>query len=251
MRRCLLLILFVFPVCLQASQCQSIKVNGPNGWEPISYRTAAGQLTGMAIEVAQEVFKTLQVKLHISENLPWKRQQHRLETGTLDLIVAAYFNDERAKKFAYSAPYHSDNISIFVRKDKTFEFKNLHSLKGKIGLRPLGGTYGNHFDQFAEQHLKLIEYTDNESSMKRIYKGKEDYLVLALMDGLFSAYKYGLSSEITPIAKGIAQLPIHFLMSKKSPCVKLMTKINQVLKKLESSHFTKRLEEKYLNKLRS
>jgi polar amino acid transport system substrate-binding protein len=241
----------VFPVSLQASQCQSIKVNGPNGWEPISYRNTDDQLTGIAIEVAQEVFNTLQVKLEILDHLPWKRQQLWLENGTLDLIVAAYFNDERAKKFTYSDSYHSDDIAVFVRKNKAFKYKGLHSLKGKIGLRPLGGTYGNHFDQFAEQHLNIVEYSNHESSMKRIHKGNEDYLVLALMDGLFSAYKYGLSSEITPIAKGIAQLPIHFLMSKKSPCVKLMTKINQVLKKLESSHFTKRLEEKYLNKLRS
>ncbi len=249
MHRFFLLLLFVIPINLQALECQSIRVNGPSGWEPISYRDDNGQLTGMAVEVANKVFSQLGVKLKYGSKLPWKRQQHRLENGTLDLIIAAYFNDERGKKFTYSKPYHVDKISIFVHRDRTFEFQNLNNLKGKVGLRPLGGTYGDHFDKFAKDNLNIKEYSDAGSIIHRIYQGHEDYVVLALLDGLISAKKYGYYAKVIPLPKEVAQLKIHFLLSKNSNCINLMKKINPIITQLKSSNFTKELEEKYLRQL--
>ncbi len=245
----LLLLLFTFSVNLQASECQTIRVNGPNGWEPISYRDDNGQLTGMAVEVVNRVFAQLGVKLKYGPKLPWKRQQHRLENGTLDLIIAAYFNKDRAKKFTYSEAYHIEKISIFVHRDRAFEFQSLDNLKGKMGLRPLGGTYGDHFDKFAKNHLNIKEYSDYGSNIHRIYQGHEDYIILALLDGLISAKKYGYYSTVIPLPKDVAQLPIHFLLSKKSPCINLIKRINSALTDLKSSNFTKNIEEKYLRQL--
>ncbi len=249
MLRYLMLLVLMLPINLYAAECQSIQINGSTGWEPISYRNADGELVGIAVEVAKRIFSQLGVNIIIGKDLPWKRQQLRLEKGSLDLINAAYYNDKRSKKFLYSQPYHIEKIAIFVHIDRSFEFKDLHSLKGKVGLRPLGGTYGNDFDQFATDNLNIAEFSDNESSLKRIDQGKEDYLVLALMDGLFSAHKHGYSSSIIPLTKNVAQLPIYFLMSKKSPCAHLIKKINSRLKELKSSNFIKNLEEKYLLKL--
>lgn len=250
MHRYLLFLVFMLPIDLYAAECQTIQVNGSSGWEPISYRNADGELVGIAVEVAKRVFSQLGVNVIIGKNVPWKRQQLRLEKGSLDLINAAYYNDKRSKKFLYSQPYHIEKIAIFVHKNRSFEFKNLHSLKGKKGLRPLGGTYGNDFDQFAKNNLNLAEFSNNESSLKRIEQGKEDYLVLALMDGLFSAHKHGYSSSIIPLTKNVAKLPIYFLMSKKSSCAHLIKKINSQLKELESSNFINNLKNKYLLKLK-
>lgn len=125
---------------------------------------------------------------------------------------------DRAKKFVYSESYHIEEFRIFVRSDRTFDFQNLNSLKGKLGLRPLGGTYGHHFDSFAADNLQIEEYAHYGSGMKRIHNGRRDFLVLALFDGLISAKKYGFASEIIPLPKNAVQLPVHFLISKKSPC---------------------------------
>ncbi len=249
MRQYLLLLLFTLPINLHASECQTIRANGPNGWEPISYRGAHDQLSGMAVEVANRVFSQLGVTLRYGPKLLWKRQLHRLEHGTLDLIIAAYFNKNRDKRFTYSKPYHIEKISIFVHKDRTFEFQNLDNLKGKIGLRPLGGTYGDHFDKFAKDNLNIKEYSDAGSNIHRIYQGNEDYVILALLDGLISAKKYGYYSKVIPLPKEVSKLPIHFLLSKKSPCIKLMERINPILTNLKSSSFTKNIEEKYLRQL--
>ncbi len=249
MHQYLLLLLFALSINLQASECQSIKVNGPSGWEPVSYRGADGQLSGMAVEVANRVFSQLRVELKFGPKLPWKRQLYQLENGTIDLIIAAYFNDDRDKRFVYSEPYHIEKISIFVHRDRVFEFQNLDNLKGKIGLRPLGGTYGNHFDKFAKDNLSIREYSDAGSNIHRIYQGHEDYVILALLDGLISAKKYGHYSKVIPLPKEVAKLPIHFLLSKKSPCIKLIERINPILTNLKSSSFTKNIEEKYLRQL--
>ncbi len=249
MIRYLPLLLFVFSINLNASDCQFIRANGANGWEPFSHRDTNGKLSGIAVEVAEKVFSQLDIKLKFAAELPWKRQLISLENGSLDLIVAAYFNDERSKKFDYSDSYHIENIRVFVRRDRAFDLKNLHSLKGKFGLRPLGGIYGKQFDQFAADNLRIEEYFDTESAMKRLYKGRNDYLVLALFDGLLSAKKYGFSYQIIPLPKNVAQLPIHFLLSKKSPCIDLVENINAKLTELKSTKFIKNLQEKYLRQV--
>ncbi len=249
MCRYLPLLLCILSVNLHASECQSIRVNGADGWEPISHRNSQGQLSVLAVEVANKVFSQLKIELKYGAKLPWKRQLHGLEMGSLDMIVAAYFNAERVNKFDYSDPYHIESIRIFVRSDRTFNFQSLDSLKGKVGLRPLGGTYGSHFDKFAADNLNIKEYSHIESSMKRIHKGRGDYLVLALFDGLLSAKKYGYAHEIIPLAKNAAKLPIHFLMSKKTPCKNLIKKINPILAELKSMHFIKNLEKKHLRQL--
>lgn len=85
--------------------------------------------------------------------------------------------------------------------------------------------------------------------MKRIHKGRRDFLILALFDGLISAKKYGFASEITPLPKNEAQLPVHFLISKKSTCRGLTKRINSILTALKVTNFIKSLEEKYLRQL--
>jgi len=249
MRQYLLLLLFTLPINLHASECQTIRANGSSGWEPISYRGADRQLSGMAVEVANQVFSQLAVTLKFEKETPWKRQLLQLEKGELDLVIAAYFNDERAKIFGYSQPYYIDKIRIFVLQDRTFDFQDLQSLKGKAGLRPLGGTYGNQFDAFAKDNPNIKEYFDYENGMKRLYKGRVDYMVLALFDGLFNTKKYAYPHKVIPLPKDVAQLPIHFLMSKKSPCINLIERINYALAELKSSNFTKKLKEKYMRQL--
>ena len=245
----LLLLLLALSINLQASECQTIRANGSSGWEPISYRGADRQLSGMAVEVANQVFSQLAVTVNFEKETPWKRQLLQLEKGKLDIMVAAYYNQDRAKKFSYSQPYHIEKIAIFAHRDRAFNFQGLDSLKGKTGLRPLGGTYGNQFDDFASKNLDIEEYSDYENGMRRLYKGRVDYMVLALFDGLFNAKNYAFPSTIIPLSKDVAQLPIHFLMSKKSPCINLMERINSILTNLASRNFSKNLEDEYLQQL--
>ena len=245
----LLILLIVLSVNLHASECQTIRANGASGWEPISHRDTDGQLTGIAIEVVSQVFSQLAVTVKFEKEIPWKRQILQLEKGELDIMVAAYYNQERAKNFSYSQPYHIEKIAIFAHRDRSFNFQGLHSLKGKTGLRPLGGTYGNQFDDFASKNLDIEEYSDYENGMIRLYKGRVDYMVLALFDGLFNAKKYAFPSNIIPLSTDVAQLPIHFLMSKKSPCINLMERINFILTSLTSRNFARNLEDEYLQQL--
>ena len=250
MLRYLLLLLFIVPIHLNAAQCPSIRANGPSGWEPISYRNGNGQLIGMAVEVAKKVFFELGIELIFEKDIPWKRQQLHLENGSLDVIISAYFNEQRAKKFTYSNSYHIEKIRVFVRADKIFEFNSLDNLKGKFGLRPLGGTYGDEFDEFASKHLNISEYSDRKSNMYRLYRGQKDYIILALLDGLISVKKYGYRSKIVPLPKDVAQLPIYFMFSKKSPCEHILKRVNTAIKELVKNNFIKNLEDKYMQQLK-
>ncbi|ALU46012.1 hypothetical protein AT705_24135 [Pseudoalteromonas rubra] len=50
------------------------------------------------------------------------------------------------------APYYRNEIRVFVHKDRPFVFEKLEHLKGRVGLKPLGGSYGQAFDSFVAEN---------------------------------------------------------------------------------------------------
>lgn len=249
MNRIIAILILFFVYKVQASDCQTIRINGSSGWQPVSFRDSSGRLTGIAADVANKVFSQLNINIEFGTELPWKRQLRSLESGSLDMMMGAYYNDQRAQKYLYSRPFYQEKISIFIRNYRYSEFENLLSLKGKKGLIPLGGTFGSKFDDFADKHLSVSKFVDSERAYMQIHSGRADYLVAAKYDGLFRAKNYGYASELVPAAFDAEELPVHFLISKKSPCSGLLTEINENIEALNASDFVTKLSEKYLAEL--
>ncbi len=228
--------------------CDKILVNGSDAWEPIIWRNEDGQAEGILLEVTQEVFTILNIELEIARPLPWKRQLRRLTEGRLDMIMGAYFSEQRQKKYLYSDPLLTEEIRVFVHPEKWFDFKTLDDLRGRTGLRPLGGSYGTAFDQFARTNPKLQEHHDGQALTNLIVQQRFDYAVFSLWDGLINARKLAVSNKFIPLENNVAVNQVHFLFSRKWPCTDLLPEINTTLSKLKSNGTIKAIQKRYLEK---
>lgn len=206
-------------------------LNGSNDWYPISFMRDE-KFQGVMVDVAREVAKLQGITLKIGGSRPWKRILHELEKGNLSIIAGSYFTEERAKKFAYSLSITDNNIQVFVKKGNEFSFNTLADLRGKTGLRPAGGSYGQMFDDYAKKHLMITETGTGAYILKMLLASRKQYAVLARKDGL-ELINREFSGKITMLPKPVVVNEVFFLFARNNPCYALLDRFNEGIQKLK------------------
>ncbi len=231
--------------------CNTVRVNGTVDWHPIIVRfDNSTKVRGIAPEVAAEVFRRIAIPMNVEPLIPWKRLFRKMDKGELDVVLGVYWTAERDRKYGYSEPITKDEIAVFVRKDNQFPLKELSDLIGHHGLRPLGGSYGETFDTFVKQNnldIKEISSSTPQGIMRMLAIGRADYVVLSRYDGVADVRAIGKIGEIVDLPWPVASNDIHFLFSRKSPCIKLLERVNTVIRSLKEEGFIKKIETKFLN----
>ncbi|WP_353618592.1 substrate-binding periplasmic protein [Spartinivicinus marinus] len=244
--RCLVVSFFT-TFSFAEEHCKQIQYAGASGWMPISFVDDSGQYRGLVYDIMLQVLKPLNIKLVSAPISPWTRTIDNLKKHKIDAIFGAYYNNERAKLFIYSAPIIAEPIKLFVHKENQFAFKTLQDLIGKHGIRPFGGSYGDLFDHYDKQYLQLGRIKSNQLMMKMVEKGRADYVILAEFDGIAAAKNNGLSEVIIPLDQEVTQLDVYILFSKQSACLSKLKSINDKLGELRRNGQIARLYQYYLH----
>jgi len=173
-----------------AARCDTIRVNGAFDWYPVIMRPndteAAGGVLPMTVA---EIARRIGTDVEYLPITPFKRQLVQLNNGKLDVVLGAYWTEERARQFHYSSAVLEDEVAIFVLQGKEFPLRDWQDLKGRLGIRPFGGSYGEAFDAFAKDNLTLQsvvpipgEFRSNMLSM--LLNENVDYAILGRFHGL-------------------------------------------------------------------
>ena len=247
---CLTLMLMTASGPANAEECQSVRVNSTTDWFPVIMRDPnSGALSGILFDVSTLLFAQMDVKISIQPLTPWKRLFPQMDQGGLDAILGVYWNSERAKKYSYSNPITQDDVAVFVRKGREDSFKDLTDLIGHTGVRPLGGSYGEEFDQFARQKLTIeqVPAEEHDRMINMVALGRVDYAVLAYYDGLSDIKRTGNQEKVVALSWPVAKNPVHILFSRQSPCADLVPELNRLIARMHRDGTIKDLEMKYLN----
>lgn len=215
-----------------ASNCRKLSVGGADGWEPIAYIRGDQQQTGLAIDILQDYANRHDLKLDLNLDIPWTRAIQMLSKGELDVIAGAYFTQERDQVHFYSAPFANDDIMVFQRNDNRFPVVELSDLIGYDGARPQGGSYGDYIDRFAEQRLNMIFSPTGNRIFDVLMNGRVDYVMLGRFDGLTNIYRDNLIDEIIVVEPPIDSNKVHFMFSRKSPCMGHVRNLNILIEQL-------------------
>ncbi|MCJ8340903.1 MAG: transporter substrate-binding domain-containing protein [Pseudomonadales bacterium] len=212
--------------------CKSVKINGSSRWYPFSYRDSSNNLTGIAYQVAETLFKRLKIDLTVDEPQPWKRTIMGLKYGRLDILSGAYWDVQRAENYDFSIPFSSDEVRLFVRNDSLVKYPDLIALRGTTGSKPIGISLGRVFEENLKSHVKVIEPVSYESMIKMVYLGRVEWFGLGLYNGQKLLKDLGYEDEISPLPYSIETTPVHFMLSKNSNCSSLLKRVNAGLEAL-------------------
>lgn len=225
-----------------------IKVATPGTYQPTSYHDEkTNELTGLEIEMMNEIAKRLGVKVEYTE-LAFAESFTSIDNGSVDLFINNLdATKERQEKYNMSVPYKYTVGGAIVRADGSsgIEKADLSDWAGKKAA----GEAGTNFMKLAEQQgAELVTY-DNVSGdvyLRDVATGRTDFIPNDYYAQSF--YVEALKEEFpnlkmadvkyNPIGHGI-------VMSKADDSVK--AKIDPIIEELLADGTLKKLSEKYYN----
>jgi polar amino acid transport system substrate-binding protein len=231
-----------------AERCDTINAFGAQGWLPVSYiNEETGQPEGIAYDVIRYAAKELNITLNVDTKTPWKRGVASLKRGYLDLVVAIYYTEARSHDFVYTEPFYHNEARVFIKSDQRFEFNDLADLLEYSGGIFLGGSYGDQFDRFVlENNMPVQKVKTKRQLVGMLLMGRTDYFILDYLDGMTYLKKEGLESQIQVLETPVAVNPVHFAVSRNSPCKTLVPDLNKLIAEAERRGDLQRIIKKHV-----
>lgn len=206
-------------------------VTGHPDRPPLAYQDGA-HIVGFLPDIAGIVFSKLGIPYQNRFMGPWKRVQALARMGEVDLITGLYRNSEREIYLVFSKPFFDDPTSVFVKKDKAIAVSNQNDLVGFRGVTLFGDSFGEQFDQFIADHLRMVRVYSPKEMFDLLLSEKVDYMIFGHYAGRVAASQRGFNDQIAVAKKELLVTKICFAFSKKSPHVHLLPDINRELDKL-------------------
>lgn len=231
-------ILFSLFVCAAAS-AETLVVFGGDAFGPFAF-VKDGKVDGIMPRMLRRAGEisgdTYDIQL-----MPWSRAYLRAEKGEGG-IFGLSFTPDRAKLFDYSQSMYDNDIKLVTLARKSFTFKTLADLKGKVigGLN--GSSYGAEVDAAAAEGAFVIERDSQaDSRLAKLLHGRID---AAVVDGgqlgLDSAF--GSNEEVRrnrekfvvlPVA--LVHDPLHLAFPKVMGKKEAIARFNAALAKMKKS----------------
>ncbi len=210
-------------------------------WAPLQYVDAAGELTGVQVDLVNTVSNAVGCDLTFVK-LSWAQILQGLQSGEIDFTANATESEFR-RSFAYfSIPYRRDTLSFWVKEENRARFDYLTVEK----VMKSGMTLGLIADQLYSPEIELwkkdptygknISYTEEiDELILLLEQGKVESIVEDPYVIAFRRRIGGFTGNITHLSVQTFGYPVGFMFSKKSTSKKLVEKYNQKMRELKNT----------------
>lgn len=171
---------------------------------------------GIALQIIRAAYATQGYTVEMSF-LPWARALDAVKNGEYDILLNAWWTQERTTFLLYSAPYLKNEIKFIKRKGDPFEYHGLGSLTGKTVGIVRGYGYGDAF--LNATNFARPEVSEIQQNLQKLVRGRID---LTLEDEIVARWviKHDATNlqqqlEFTQNALSIQQL--HVTSGLKNP----------------------------------
>jgi len=237
--RLLAIILSIFSAIIYLVGCNSaakeegkLIASGHPYYPPIMWKEG-NTITGAASELADKLFSDLKIKYEIIYDGPWEKVLQDAKTGKIDVIIAAYKNDERLEYLEYTDPIAEDPVCVFTLKGVDFRLRKFGDLTGKKGAAAPGESFGEEFDDMLKEKLS-VERIKLKDAFAKLADGKLDYVVAGKSQGIIAAKLSNTFNKVDIQPYTITMQYFYMCFSKKSKFVRHIPEINKKLRKYET-----------------
>lgn len=198
----------------------------------------SGQLTGIGPELVSTILTKEGINFTLQPEGSWTEVQQKAKSGDIDIIVSAYDNTERREFLDFSIPYLKSPVVVLVMQGNEFPFTSWNDLKGKKGVANTGESFGAKFDDFIRKELN-VTYTPYEKAFKMLTENTVDYLIIDLYPAVIYSKMLQAEDKISYLENPATIQHFHVTLSKKSPHLGLMPKINATITQMKEKGLIK------------
>jgi polar amino acid transport system substrate-binding protein len=149
--------------------------------------------------------------------VPWERAIRGLQRSDYDVLVDAWFSEERAVFGHFSQPYLINRIRFLQRKGAGITFEQLSDLHPYSIAVVRGYAYGTSFDQ--DTQLRKVSVTDFSIAARMLHARR---VQLTLEDELVARHHLGrdldgIRDELEFLPQPLSENGLHVLVSRQHP----------------------------------
>lgn len=200
--------------------CKNLVVTGNPEYPPFLWRDPADEnrLIGASADLMQLLAKEIGVTVEVRYAGSWARVQEEAKLGHVDLIAGAFFTLPRLEYMDYFYPSFKEvKTVIWVRANQSFRYAKWSDLAGKSGLTVINNSFGEEFDRYAKNSLKIATVPSLEQALKMLGLGRADYLIYEQDPGAAYVAKFNVNG-LKVLMPAIANEHLYLTMSHKSAC---------------------------------
>lgn len=225
--------------------CKKLIATGNPEYPPFLWRDPDDEthLIGANAELMQWLSKELGIPVEVKYIGPWGRVQEEARQGRVDLLAGAFFTLPRLDYMDYFYPaFRETRTVIWVRKDSSLTYKKWSDLAGKRGITVINNSFGEDFDRYAKESLKVATVPGLEQALTLLSLSRADYLIYEEDPGLAYIAKMDIRN-LKPLLPPVTNENLYLTISHKSPCntPELRGKIAKALYKLDKQNLMNKL----------
>ena len=214
--------LFLAPVhALPAPPCNTLTVSGNPEYPPLLWRDEQhpGFLTGAVPALLKENTEPLGVNVVVKDIGSWARVRRMARQGEIDMVAAAFITSERIGYMDYLLPPMTHlPTAVWVPKGREFVYRHWPDLAGKRGSTLINKSFGQNFDRYAQQNLRIEGVRSIEQSFQMALADRVDYVLYEVLQGDVKLEYMGIAGEFVPLQPPVSREGLFFTFSKASPC---------------------------------
>ncbi|MFZ6720751.1 substrate-binding periplasmic protein [Undibacterium sp. Ji49W] len=200
--------------------CKSLLATGNPEYPPYLWRDPEDEnrLIGANAEWMQLLSKEIGVPIDVKYVGPWGRVQEEAKLGRVDLLAGAFFTQPRLEYMDYFYPaFRETRTVIWTRSNFNLPYKKWADLTGKQGVTVINNSFGEEFDRYAKESLKISMVPSLEQALKMLSLSRADYLIYEEDPGLAYVAKLNITGLKT-VSPPITNENLYLTLSHKSPC---------------------------------
>ncbi len=213
-----------------------VTVTGHPDYSPVSFHNkTTNSIDGIAASKLKDALIKMGVRYKFVFTGTWARAQEEVKLGRIDILLPPYRTDERESWLHFQKiPFMMDETAIFVPKNKLIKFDQLSDLLKFRGVAIINDSFGDEFDKFDKDKLKLKRLATTEQCFKFLLKDRADFLVAGLHAGNRVLQSMKQRDNFIILPKRVIVTGMYAGISKKSP---FFLKHPELIKELEQNLF--------------
>lgn len=220
-----------------APVCTRLIASGNPQYPPYLWRDPAHPelLIGANQALMQWLSKEIGLPIELRYVGPWSRVQEEARAGRIDLVAGAFFTLPRTEVMDYVyPPFRETRSVVLVRSSKPIGYQQREDLIGRAGLTVVNNSFGEDFDRFMRERLKMNHVANLEQGLRMLELGRAEFLLYE--DGPAQAYIASLGVQgLKELSPAIAQERLHLTVSHQSACntAQLRGQLSRAMAKLQ------------------
>lgn len=215
-------VLFLTPAtAFPQALCHTLTVSGNPEYPPLLWRDEQhpGSLIGAVPALLREITEPLGVNVEVRDIGSWARVQHLARQGEIDMVAGAFITSERIGYMDYLLPPITHlPTAVWVPKGREFVYRHWPDLVGKRGSTLINNSFGQNFDRYAEQHLRIEGVRSIEQSFQMALADRVDYVLYEVLQGEVKLEDMGIADQFVALPTPVSREGLFFAFSKASSC---------------------------------